>query len=184
MDEKIGESHCLSIVKKLDFNKNFEASEVVTKAQFVYCSGFLKNGRGAKLYCVLFNTGFIVSRPNHDGSMYLLYRKPISIQNLCYESEDRFKTTKPSSSFNSHWIRIYSLLNDSSFMLFANDEHSCKQWISILDKYSLASSSPQLSQSSPKADSVVSPRKRPVTTSLMKISPKRNKCDNTQNLLI
>ena len=175
LDIKAGEAHCFSIVKKLDFDKKCEANEVVTKARFVYCSGFLKNGRGAKLYCVLFDTGFIVSRSNHDNSLYLLYRKPIPIQNLCFESKDKPKSISASKSLNylnSNWIRIYSRVNDTSFMLSAKDEHSLKQWMSILEKYALPNSSSQS-----EAAVSISPRKRPVTASQSKISPKRNKCD-------
>ena len=176
LDIKAGEAHCFSIVKKLDFDKKCEANEVVTKARFVYCSGFLKNGRGAKLYCVLFDTGFIVSRSNHDNSLYLLYRKPIPIQNLCFESKDKPKSISASKSLNylnSNWIRIYSRVNDTSFMLSAKDEHSLKQWMSILEKYALPNSSSQS-----EAAVSISPRKRPVTASQSKISPKRNKCDS------
>lgn len=192
VDEKMGEAECKSVVEKLDYDRTHDVYDVVLSARIIHCCGLLKNGRGTKLFCALFDTGFVVSRPNSDNSVYLLYRKPIPLRNLCFETKDTYKSSSRSTTalqsrnssnnnFSTFWFRIYSLTNDTSFLLLPTDEHSKKQWLRYLTKYarkpdnlSLTSSTIPVKLHHP----TISPRKRPPTRDTITItSPKRNKSE-------
>lgn len=183
VDEKMGEAECKSVVEKLDFDRTYDVYDVILSAKIIHCSGLLKNGRGTKLFCALFDTGFVVARPNSDDTVYLLYRKPIPLRNLCFETKDTYKTsaTRSTSAINSSqtfWFRIYSLTNDTSFLLLPMDEHSKKQWQRCLTKYARKPDNFGLSTLPVKSHPLVSPRKRPPGGSSITItSPKRNKSE-------
>lgn len=117
IDNRMGEASCRLLIDKIDFDPKDPNVSCINKASQVLISGQLKNSRSQRVFCILFDTGFVVTKQvtNHGPipassvdplgrrpiKCYQLNRKPIDASYLAFDLNVQKKLLL-SSSFNSH----------------------------------------------------------------------------------
>jgi hypothetical protein len=135
VDYLMGEEECKVLLSKIEFDRNCETNNCLINSKAIICSGILKNSRGTKLLCILFNTCFVLTRPN-DCGVFVLYRQPILIDELRFDSGNHIKiggslnrTFNGSTNSNKSFVfRVYSTIRDITFTLQASDAHDLRMW--------------------------------------------------------
>ena len=146
VDYRMGEEECKLLVDKIEFDRNCESNYCLSDAKAIICSGTLRNSRGTKLLCILFDTCFALTRPN-DTNLFILYRQPILIDELRFDSGNHIKiggslnrTFNGSANSGKQFVfRVYSTIRDITFTLQAKDCNNLRLWLNkltqIVDKH-------------------------------------------------
>lgn len=146
VDYRMGEEECRQLVSKIEFDRNCESNSCLIDAKAIICSGTLRNSRGTKLLCILFDTCFAMTRQS-DSQAFVIYRQPILIEELRFDSGNHIKrgnslnrTFNGMSDPNKVFVfRVYSTLRDITFTLHAKDCNNLRLWVNkltqVLDKH-------------------------------------------------
>ena len=148
VDYRMGEEECKQLIGKIEFDRNCESNNCVLDAKAIICSGTLRNSRGTKLLCILFDTCFALTRQS-DSELFVLYRQPILVDELRFDSGNLIKrggslnrTFNGLSDPNKLFVfRVYSTLRDITFTLHAKDPNNLRLWLNkltqVLDKHKM-----------------------------------------------
>jgi len=150
VDKAMAQSRCTASIAKMEFLSSTLPPSVATAKEEIL-SGVLRNSRGTKVYVSLMDTvlvlGRCVTRPG-IGRVIQVYRDPIPLSCLgCQDIADG-EAVKPGSfhraftnqSHNKNAFRVFWISQEqedddgSSHTLVAPDEHTKRQWVSIINK--------------------------------------------------
>ncbi|XP_054163212.1 rho guanine nucleotide exchange factor 3-like [Oppia nitens] len=149
VDYRMGEEECKVFVDKIDFDRSCDSNVCLIEAKAIICSGTLRNSRGTKVLCILFDTCFVLTRHNNDSGAFVLYRQPILIGELQCDSGAAVKMGNtlnrtlngPVNPNKSFVFRVYSSQRDITYTLQAKDANNFKLWSNklrqVLDKYTI-----------------------------------------------
>lgn len=135
VDMATGSAECKRTLERLHFPPSTpsgalrSAKRLLDKANSVKCSGVLRDKRGAKLHCFLFDTCFVAARTMRPGTKLnacypVIPAKHLEVTDCASENTQRAQDTL---SFN-----VGSKTKASALCLMATDEHVKKHWIDCL----------------------------------------------------
>lgn len=138
VDMATGSAECKRTLERLHFPPSTpsgslrSAKRMLDKANSVKCSGVLKDKRGAKLHCFLFDTCFVAARTMRPGTKLNACYPVIPARHLEVTDANTENSQRAQDAF-SFYVGNKSKTN-SALCLMATDEHVKKHWMDSLNQ--------------------------------------------------
>lgn len=121
IDKSMGAAECQLAQSKINIKLDYDITKCIENATELITEGQLKDTRGMKFQCFLFNTGFVITRRAKSMSKkYNLSFPVIPKEQICISTEEKLITTCG--------FKI------GDYFLITEDEHGKRHWIDSLNK--------------------------------------------------
>ncbi|XP_068974705.1 rho guanine nucleotide exchange factor 3-like isoform X1 [Bombus flavifrons] len=119
IDKTMGDAECKLAQSKINVKLDYDPSKCIENATELITQGQLKDTRGMKFQCFLFNTGFAITRGTRSSSKrYNLFCPVILKEQICISTNEKF----------DYGFKI------GDQILITEDEHGKRHWIDSFSK--------------------------------------------------
>jgi len=182
VDAGMAEAKCKKSISSMEF-MTAVPPDCVSRAREEIMSGVLRNGRGTKVQVYLLDTALVVGRQvtrQGLGKVTQVYREPIPTSHLvCQDLTDGENSTganrqgsfhrafsNQAGSKNAFRVQLVGLeteeeTSDKGHTLVAGDEHTKKQWVTVIQKTILKAHLSTETDGVGKANNRTTPRSSP-----------------------
>ncbi|XP_066588825.1 rho guanine nucleotide exchange factor 3-like [Prorops nasuta] len=121
IDTAMGEAECKLAQSKINVKVEHDTNKCIEKASTLYAEGQLKDVRGIKYQCFLFDTCFVLSRPTRRiYKKYNLTFPVISRENICVDAKGKNET--------NYGFKV------GDHLLICEDGHGKRHWIDSINR--------------------------------------------------